>query len=135
MAYMNQDRKRQLAPAIKAVLNKYRIKGTISTDRYSLSVNIKSGAIDFIKNFNDTCQADHVAMSRGFQPVKGDIQVNPHWYQDHFSGKAKDFLRELLAAMNNGNHDNSDIMTDYFDVGWYIHVNIGRWNKPYTVEA
>jgi hypothetical protein len=36
--------------------------------------------------------------------------------------------------MNMGNHDNSDIMTDYFDVGWYVDVNIGLWNKPYILE-
>jgi len=25
-------------------------------------------------------------------------------------------------------------MTDYFNVGWYIDVNIGKWNKPYVIE-
>jgi hypothetical protein len=29
---------------------------------------------------------------------------------------------ELRDAMNNGNHDNSDIMSDYFDVGWYVSI-------------
>jgi hypothetical protein len=37
--------------------------------------------------------------------------------------------------MNAGNWDKSDIQTDYFNVGWYIDVNIGKWNKPYTLEA
>jgi hypothetical protein len=36
--------------------------------------------------------------------------------------------------MNGGNHDNSDVQTDYFDVGWYVDVNIGSWDKPYTLE-
>ena len=57
--------------------------------------------------------------------------MNPYWYQDHFVGKSKKFLAEVIPAMNAGNHNNSDIQTDYFDVGWYIDVNIGRWNKPY----
>ena len=35
--------------------------------------------------------------------------------------------------MNDGNHDNSEIQYDYFDVGWYIDVNIGRWNQPYQL--
>jgi hypothetical protein len=26
-------------------------------------------------------------------------------------------------------------MTDYFDVGWYIDINVGKWNKPYQFEA
>jgi hypothetical protein len=42
-------------------------------------------------------------------------------------------MRELYAAMMDGNHDNSDIQTDYFDVGWYIDINIGAWNAPYTL--
>jgi hypothetical protein len=60
--------------------------------------------------------------------------VNPYHYQNHFSGTAKKFLNEVMAAMNAGNHDNSDIQTDYFDVGWYVDVNIGQWNKPYEVK-
>jgi len=35
--------------------------------------------------------------------------------------------------MDIGNHDRSDIQSDYFDVGWYKSVNIGKWNKPYEV--
>jgi hypothetical protein len=34
-----------------------------------------------------------------------------------------------------GNHDRSDSMTDYFDVGWYISINVGKWNKPYEMTA
>ncbi len=30
-------------------------------------------------------------------------------------------------------YDNSDIMTDYFDVAWYVDINIGKWNKPYKL--
>jgi len=41
-------------------------------------------------------------------------------------------LNELLVAMSTGNHDNSDIMTDYFDVGWYSNINIGQYHKPYV---
>lgn len=131
MAYMNQERKAKLAPAIKAALRKYGIKGTISTDRYSLTVTIKSGPIDFIKNYNETVR------QRPGQLYFAEkyMQVNDHWYHDHFSGRAKTFLTELITAMNVGNHDNSDIMTDYFDVGWYVHVNVGRWNKPYILKA
>jgi hypothetical protein len=33
-----------------------------------------------------------------------------------------------------GNHNRSDIMSDYHDVGWYVDINIGQWNKPYILE-
>lgn len=134
MAYMSQERKAQIAPAVKAILKRYGVKGTLSTDRYSLSLNIKSGPMDFIGNYNETVQRQPGGFRLG-SPAEKYIQINNYWFRDHFSDKViKKFLEEVLRAMNTGNHDNSNIQTDYFDVGWYVHVNVGKWNKPYTVE-
>lgn len=135
MAYMSQERKAQLAPAIKEILRKYKIKGTIAVRHHStLVLNIKSGVIDFIGNSNEVCARHPRYNDRPMQPSKDHIDVNPYWYKEHFDGKALDFLNELMPAMNVGNHDRSDIQTDYFDVGWYVDVNIGNWNKPYILE-
>ena len=113
MAYMSQEKKKKLAPGIKAVLKHFGMKGTIAVNNHStLVVNLKSGPIDFLEDA---------------------VQVNPYWYHEHFTGTAKKFLTALFAAMNVGNHDRSDSMTDYFDVGWYVDVNIGKWDKPYEV--
>lgn len=129
MAYVSQDLKAKLAPKIKNVLKKYGVKGSLAVRNHStLVLNIKSGKIDFIGNYKK------VTGNKGFDFRDGYLDVNPYWFQDHFSGEAKDFLREVLAAMKEGNWDRSDIMTDYFDVGWYVDVNIGKWNKPYVLE-
>ena len=134
MAYMSQERKAQIAPAVKAILKRYGVKGTLSTDRYSISLNIKSGPMDFIGNYNETVERQPGGFRLG-SPAEKYIQINNYWFRDHFSDKViKKFLEEVLRAMNTGNHDNSNIQTDYFDVGWYVHVNVGKWNKPYTVE-
>ena len=105
----------------------------------TLVVNIKEGKIDFVENLiatpnlgNAPAMTEEVIVNLRKRQC---LDVNPYWYHEHFSGKAKDFLKELLTAMNDGNHDRSDIMTDYFDVGWYVDVNIGKWNKPYKVAA
>ena len=127
MAYVSQERKAQLAPKIKAICKKYGVKASLAVRHHSsLVLNIKSGKIDFLGNY-----------ARGFNqanPQRDYIQVNTYWYRDHFDGVARDFFSEVIPAMNTGNHDNSDIQTDYFDVGWYINVNVGQWNKPYTVD-
>lgn len=129
MAYMSQERKAQLAPAIKAACAKYGVKATIAVRHHStLVINIKQGKLDFIGNYNSIQRP-------GDRMAKDHIDVNPYWYQDYFDGRCKAFLAELFAACNNGNHDNSDAMTDYFDVGWYVDVNIGNWNKPYALEV
>jgi len=49
------------------------------------------------------------------------------------SGEAKAFLTEVYEAMMEGNHNNSDIQSDYFDVGWYVNIQVGKWNKPYEL--
>ena len=135
MAHMNQEKKARLAPAIKAICKKYGVKASLAVRHHStLVLNIKSGPIDFIRNFNDLAQV-RWREPWAFTPAKNYIDVNPYWYQEHFEGVALAFLSELIPAMNDGNHDRSDIQTDYFDVGWYIDVNIGKWDKPYEFVA
>ena len=136
MAYMNQERKAERAPAIKAILKKYNVKGSLAVRNHmTLVLNIKSGSVDFIGNFNETVSSDPYLSARGFTPAEKSLDVNPYHYQNHFSGDAKAFMQEVFAVMNSGNHDRSDIQSDYFDVGWYVDVNIGQWNKPYALEA
>lgn len=130
MAYMSQERKAEIAPVVKAICKKYGVKASLAVRNHmTLCLNIKQGSIDFIGNYAEVTgrPADDWAVK------KGNIDVNTFWYHDHFSGRAKEFLREVITAMNNGNHDRSDIQTDYFDVGWYIDVNIGKWDAPYAL--
>jgi hypothetical protein len=113
MAYISQDDKASLAPGIKAVLKKYNMKGTIGVRDHSvLVVNIQSGAIDFGK---DRCE------------------VNRHSIDQTYSGTAREFLNELVTAMK-GNKwfDRSDRMVDYFEVAFYLSINVGSWQKPYA---
>jgi hypothetical protein len=139
MAYMSQERKAKLAPTIKAICKKYNIKASLAVRNHStLCLNIKQGDIDFIENFIQTDQeksyAKYMAQDQiDYLRKTKIIDVNPYWYKEHFSGRALDFLKETIIAMNDGNHDRSDIQSDYFDVGWYVDVNIGQWNKPYAL--
>jgi hypothetical protein len=136
MAYVSQELKQRLAPAIKAICKKYGVKATLAVRHHStLCLNIKSGSIDFIGNSNEVCGNDHYQVSRGFRAnTSGYDNVNVYHYKNHYSGVALKFLSDVICLMNKGNHDNSDIQTDYFDVGWYVDVNIGKWDKPYILE-
>ena len=117
MAYISQADKKELAPAIKAVLNKYGMKGSIAIKHhFTLVVNVASGPLDFDHTHGD-----------------GYTQVNTYHIDRHDSGYAKQFIKELLTAMKGTKwFDKSDIMTDYFHVAYYCDINIGKWNKPYV---
>ena len=115
MAYIGQDTKKQLAPAIKAVLKKFGVKGTIGINNHSsLVVNLKEGVIDF-----------------------GDVhhQVNTYHIEKFYgTGVAGKFLNELVTAMKGTKwYNNTDAQIDYFDIAYYVYINIGQWDKEYKV--
>ncbi len=120
MAYVSQEDKAKLAPAIRAVLKKYNMKGSISVRHHStLVVTVKSGNIDFGTNeIEDVYQ-----------------QVNVYWIDQHYTGVARKFLTELLAAMKGPDYfNNDDVQTDYFSRSHYTDINIGNWNRPYVLR-
>ena len=127
MAYMQQEKKKSLAPAIKAACAKHGVKATLGVDHHSsLVLNIKEGSIDFIKNYNETMQA------RGLEHrAEDNFGINPYHYETQFTGEALSFFKEVMPLMNVGNFDKSDIQSDYFHCGWYVEVNIGKWDRPY----
>jgi hypothetical protein len=126
MAYMNQEKKKIIAAKLKPVLKKYGVKGTLSVRSHmSIVLNVKAGKVDFFNDYGDVEDAK-----------KFGIQVNPYWFQDHFTGKSKEFLDEAFAALKSaGYYNNSDASIDYFDTAYYYDINIGKWNKPYALEV
>jgi hypothetical protein len=131
MAYMNQEQKKQLQPKIMQICKKHGIKATLAVrDHRTLVLNVKSGPIDFISNYNN-------AMSRGydkFTPATTYLKVNKYWVDSSFDGVARDFINEVLSAMNEGNWDKSEPQYDYFNIGWYVDLSIGQWDKPYILQ-
>lgn len=143
MAFIDQKQKALLAPGIKAVLQKYGLKGSLKVGNYtSLTLTLTEGSLDLIGNAVEVLhrEADtypHDIKGKWMREAAVNVQksqsmdVNTYHAKGAFTGTCQKAILELIDAMNAGNHDNSDIQTDYFDVGWYIHLNIGRWDKPY----
>lgn len=125
MSYMNSEKKALLMPKIKEICKKYHIKGSVSVRHYStLVLTIYEGDIDFL----NLCHKRYPYRITA-------CQVNPYGIQESWDSPAKECLLELVAAMNNGNHDNSDVQRDHFDVGWYVDIKIGTHEKPYIYST
>ena len=134
---MNQERKQKIAQTLKPILAKYKVKGSLSVRNHmSIVLTLKSGAIDFIGNSNRVCGNDFYQVQRGFKPTtSGYDQVNPYWFQDHYDGDAKAFLTEAFKALKSADwYDESDAMIDYFNIAYYVDINIGKWDTPYIVQ-
>ena len=121
MAYVSKQDKADLAPAIKAVLKKYNMKGSISVRNHStLVVKVTQGALDF------------APYSTGTNDTFNYIQVNEYWIDAHYEGAVRNFLNELLEAMKGSAYFNDDdAMTDYFSRSHYCSIEVGQFSKPY----
>ena len=118
MAYVSKETKKELAPGIKKVLEKYGAKGTIKVDHHStLCVTLRKIPAGLFT-------AKEIA--------NGDVNI--YHIERFFEGTAKKFLTELLAAMKGEKwYDRSDSMIDYFDTAWYNDIKIGEYGKPVEV--
>ena len=121
MAYMSQERKKELAPKIKEICKKYGVKATLGVNNHStLVLNVNSGSVDFFDEATERANVSDYNFKEGY------YDVNPYWYKEHFTGKALAFLSEVIPSMNVGNFDKSDIMTDYFHVSHYTDINVAQ---------
>ena len=114
MAYMNQQRKAERAPAVKAILKKYGQKGSLSVRNHSTLV-LKLKDVAGMFTFEDE-----------FQERWGK-SINPYWFHEHYASQPKvvAMLSELKDAMYGADYfDKSDAMIDYFHCSHYIDIDV-----------
>lgn len=73
-------------------------------------------------------------------PFDGYAQLNQHTLDREtpcngtiLTDKAREVLKSVYDFANSYNYSDTDAMTDYFDVGFYLHIHIGKWDKPFEV--
>lgn len=123
MAYVDQPKKAKIAAALKLAIP--------ASWRYSLAVanhstivlTIKSAPVDLLAAIMNKCDS-----------VGGNVSLN-HYYLDRaYTGALLATFEAIKGAMDTDNHDRSDTQSDYFDVGHYIAINVGKWDKPFLVK-
>ena len=69
----------------------------------------------------------------GYDDFKG-FTVNHHCIDESkkLTSEAKVIFLWIKELVDYFNYDNSDRMTDYFDVNFYYHLEIGKWDKPFA---
>jgi hypothetical protein len=116
MAYISAEDTKLIRKALKAKFPK--VKFAVRKNHFTeLRVVIKSAPIK---------------IEVGPEGTKDVNQYHLHRYPEN---EAK-FYEEVLHIMNTAgtreNFDESDSMTDYFHVGYYISLSVGEWNKPFV---
>jgi len=122
MAYINQEGKARLALEIAKVMPtnwKYTLR---IQNKSTLCLTIRQADVDLIGE-------NLVVKTRGDGDLYRDL--NEYNLQGEYSGKLLKIFESIKGAMMVGNHDRSDIQSDYFDVGWYIDIKIGEYDSPF----
>jgi len=113
MAYMSTEH----AATIRNNLKKNFPNFKFSVTRHHSSgirVSIIKSPLDFSKDIADS----------GYNYV----QLNEYYLERY---QHSEVLKKIYQIINEGNHDNSDVQSDYFDIGFYVYMNIGDFEKPY----
>ena len=128
MAYMTQDKKRAITAALRTVVPagwKY----SLSVQNHSkITMQISAAPFDLI---------NAVAASECFDPTTATYcEISPYHVRARFVDECvADVFEAIFGALNTGNHDRSDSAADYFDVGHYVALRIGAWNRPFALTA
>lgn len=136
MAYINDEKKQKIKNSIENYIESSGYKDQV---KYSL-------------RFTDFSTANFVLLQGPFKiedfypndydysdVIRGHIGINHFHYSNNVRGydgkkkvtKAVEFIENIITALNTDNYDDSDIQTDYFNVGHYINCKIGTYETPY----
>lgn len=121
MAYMDQDKKRVIAAAVKAVMP----QGW----KYSLAVRDYQVIVCTIRRAPFDLMA---ALAKSEFGRTDHRDLNPYYIREEFDDECvADVFERIVSALNTGNHDRSDSQRDHFDIGHYVNIKIGDWDKPF----
>lgn len=136
MAYVSKEKKAKIKAALDVALANTGVKYSLAVDNHSSIVcTLRKGPINFIANYNETVSERFHSRKEDYIERSNYLQVNHFHYNDHFTGEALVIIDKIVKALNTDNYDNSDSMSDYFDVGHHVSLNVGRWDKKYEVVA
>lgn len=119
MPFMSAEHTKRIRDEIKKTFPKF--KFSIRNRHYlSVNINILSGPIEMIKDQNN---------------LRRNEQVNQFYIRDNYKDypEIRDILLKIYEIANQGNGQECyDV--DYGSIpDFYVHIEIGDWNKPYIV--
>lgn len=118
MAYMNQEQKAKIKIELKKVVPS-NWKWSLAVDNHSTIVfTVTQGQKELLPE----------------KARDGFYRIHPVYLKSIYTGELLETWVKILKALNLDNYDHSDIMTDYFDVGHYVSIKIGKYEKPFIAK-
>jgi hypothetical protein len=119
------------------------LKKEFPTCKFSVTVEKYSGgrcmtialmSADFQVMENSEFWKDGYAQLNHFSLERYTREESPNGCNGAFlTQKAWDVMKRVNEIGQADNWNRSDSQSDYFDVNYYLDINIGKWNKPFQV--
>jgi len=122
-------------------------KFSVTSERaggHSLYIALVSANFEAITNFYEW---DHLTDTPKILnlPQKHHAQINHYTLREDYeaglnngtilSKEAWDVMKQVAEIATSYNYDDSDSMTDYFRCNFFLNLEIGKWNKPFTKHS
>ena len=124
MAFMSKEHKARIAAELKTIMPKNWKYSLAVRHHAEIVMTIQSAPVDLLAAAGKP-DAQEIRLTRyfkGSEVFKNDQEL-------------AELFDKIRDALNMGNYDRSDIMTDYFEVGHYMSLHIGHWQKPFKIAA
>lgn len=133
-----------------------RCKFSVQIERFSggqsLHVHLMEAPFEAMLNKGSIINNEFVSMEKQGYKFEKYAQLNEHTFNNPYefksacarctpdgwnngailSQEAWDIMKDVYRLIKGYNFDDSDGMIDYFHTNFYLHLNIGKWDKPFN---
>ena len=147
MSYSTKEIAAHVRKQLKAAFKNCKFSVTMESFSMgsSITISLMEGNFRAFKTFEEQSDQAILRMKNGWQTTEqvkeafdyhiknGYEQVNYHCLEEstRYTDEAKAVLIAARSAALHYNWDDSDSMTDYFDVHFYLHLQIGKYDRAY----
>ena len=149
---------KDIAKIVKTNLKKEypQCKFSVQIERYSggqsLHVSLMEAPFEAMTNKGSIIKNEFVSMEVQGYKFEKYAQLNQYRFKEPYADNAAhaywpdgwnngailtqecwNCMKKATKIATSYNYDDSDGMIDYFNTNFYLHLNIGRWDKPFKV--
>tara|TARA_E500000178_G_scaffold285914_1_gene287557 strand:+ start:226 stop:648 length:423 start_codon:yes stop_codon:yes gene_type:complete len=136
MAYISTDDVKHIRNTLKKELPQFKFS-VVRDHHSSVTIALMKGPA-----FKDYEYFDRYTHETKIGTLNEDHHQINQYHLESFYGKENAKVLDkihsiaLTAPAKNGGkvwYNNSDAMIDYFDTAYYVHIEVGKWNKQYEI--
>ena len=134
MAHVSKEKKQKIAAALKTVMPKGWKWSLAVNNSSTIVLTIASAPVDLMAEAMRVHNNNSYGAGCDGKMTQPETHIQANCRPEMYFDESLELFRKIRDALNIDNYDNSDSQTDYFDVGHYVRLNLGSWNKPFIVK-